>query len=205
MAGRTERRHLGRGALGRGRGRRRRPASRRRRQSGRYQGCLRARDGSHHADGRPQASRTRRPRGDRDRRQGQAKPASRADGSGPQHPGRGGADREPRARCERGEAGRARPVGVANISARSGVRPGDDGGVGDDADPGSVWMSGADVPPASQRFLRIESTTFLASPNSIMVLSRKNTSFSTPAYPEPMPRLMKSTVLARSTSRIGMP
>ena len=32
-----------------------------------------------------------------------------------------------------------------------------------------------------QRFLRIESTTFLASPNSIMVLSRKNTSFSTPA------------------------
>ena len=32
-----------------------------------------------------------------------------------------------------------------------------------------------------QNALRIWSTTFLASPNSIMVLSRKNTSFSTPA------------------------
>ncbi len=33
----------------------------------------------------------------------------------------------------------------------------------------------------AQRFLTISSVTFLASPNSIMVLSRKNSSFSTPA------------------------
>lgn len=35
--------------------------------------------------------------------------------------------------------------------------------------------------PLDQTDFRMESTTFLASPNSIIVLSRKNTSFSTPA------------------------
>ena len=49
------------------------------------------------------------------------------------------------------------------------------------------------------------SVTFFASPNSIIVFGRKNSSFSTPAYPAAMPRLMKNTVLAFSTSRIGMP
>lgn len=34
---------------------------------------------------------------------------------------------------------------------------------------------------SGQRFFKISSTTFLASPKSIMVLSRKNSSFSTPA------------------------
>src|SRR5690554_1791103 len=53
--------------------------------------------------------------------------------------------------------------------------------------------------------LTISSVIFLASPNNIIVLSRKNSSFSMPAYPDPMPRLTKSTVPALSTSRIGMP
>ena len=51
----------------------------------------------------------------------------------------------------------------------------------------------------------ISCVTFLASPKSIMVFGRKNSSLSTPAYPEDMPRLTKNTVFARSTSRIGMP
>ena len=59
--------------------------------------------------------------------------------------------------------------------------------------------------PQCASALTIESVIFLASPNSIIVLSRKKSSFSTPAYPEPMPRLTNSTVLALSTSRTGMP
>ena len=53
--------------------------------------------------------------------------------------------------------------------------------------------------------LTISSHIFFASPNSIIVLSRKNSSLSTPAYPEDMPRLTNRTVPDFSTSRIGMP
>ena len=59
--------------------------------------------------------------------------------------------------------------------------------------------------PSHHSAFTIPSTIFLASANSIMVLSRKNSSFSTPAYPLPMPRLMNSTVPAFSTSSTGMP
>jgi hypothetical protein len=45
----------------------------------------------------------------------------------------------------------------------------------------------------------------LASPNSISVLSAKNSSFSMPAKPGFMLRLMTKTVLALSASIIGMP
>ena len=41
----------------------------------------------------------------------------------------------------------------------------------------------------------ISCVTFLASPKSIMVFGRKNSSLSTPAYPEDMPRLTKDTGL----------
>ena len=58
---------------------------------------------------------------------------------------------------------------------------------------------------AHQKAFRTSSTICLASPNNIIVLSRKNSSFSTPAYPAPMPRLTNNTVRERSTSRIGMP
>ncbi len=51
----------------------------------------------------------------------------------------------------------------------------------------------------------ISSVTFLASPNSIIVFGRKNNSLSTPAYPDAIDRFTNSTVLAFSTSRIGIP
>ena len=51
----------------------------------------------------------------------------------------------------------------------------------------------------------ISSTIFFASANSIIVLSLKNSSFSIPAYPDPIPRFENSTVFAFSTSSTGMP
>ena len=51
----------------------------------------------------------------------------------------------------------------------------------------------------------ISSVIFFASPNSIIVFGRKNSSLSTPAYPEAIDRFTNSTVAAFSTSRIGIP
>jgi hypothetical protein len=51
----------------------------------------------------------------------------------------------------------------------------------------------------------ISSVIFFASPNSIIVFGRKNSSLSTPAYPDAIERLTNSTVAAFSTSRIGIP
>lgn len=48
-------------------------------------------------------------------------------------------------------------------------------------------------------------TASLALPNSIMVFSLKNSSFSTPENPALIPRLITTVCLARSTSRMGMP
>jgi hypothetical protein len=55
------------------------------------------------------------------------------------------------------------------------------------------------------RDLTMSSTIFFASANNIIVLSWKKSSFSMPAYPEPIPRLTNSTVPDRSTSSIGIP
>jgi len=46
--------------------------------------------------------------------------------------------------------------------------------------PAFAGMTGKPLPPQASA-LTISSVTFLASPNSIMVLGRKNSSFSTPA------------------------
>ena len=51
----------------------------------------------------------------------------------------------------------------------------------------------------------ISSVIFFASPNSIIVFGRKNSSLSTPAYPDAIDRFTNSTVAALSTSKIGMP
>ena len=72
----------------------------------------------------------------------------------------------------------------------------------------TTWGCGS--PPADQRHYRpsactISSVIFFASPNSIMVFGRKNSSLSTPAYPDAMERFTNNTVPAFSTSRIGMP
>ena len=61
--------------------------------------------------------------------------------------------------------------------------------------------------PAPQWFsaCTISSVIFFASPNSIIVFGRKNSSLSTPAYPDAIDRFTNSTVRAFSTSRIGIP
>ena len=48
-------------------------------------------------------------------------------------------------------------------------------------------------------------TRSFASPNSMRVLSRKNSGFCTPAYPAAMERLNAMTSLAFQTSSTGMP
>jgi len=47
--------------------------------------------------------------------------------------------------------------------------------------------------------------TSLASPNTMLVFSAKNSSFSTPEKPVPRPRLITSAFCVLSTLRIGMP
>ena len=59
--------------------------------------------------------------------------------------------------------------------------------------------------PDPLRFFTTSPMTFFASPNSMSVLSAKYSSFSMPANPGFIDRLMASTTLALSASMIGMP
>ena len=74
----------------------------------------------------------------------------------------------------------------------------------DHSPPGSsVW--GPTLPDQRPNACTISSVIFFASPNSIIVFGRKNSSLSTPAYPDAIDRFTNSTVAAFSTSRMGIP
>ena len=62
-----------------------------------------------------------------------------------------------------------------------------------------------DIPDQWFSACTISSVIFFASPNSIIVFGRKNSTLSTPAYPDAIERFTNSTVRAFSTSRIGIP
>ncbi len=69
--------------------------------------------------------------------------------------------------------------------------------------------SGGMVPKSSRNHrpsaCTISSVIFFASPNSIIVFGRKNSSLSTPEYPDAIDRFTNNTVFAFSTSRTGIP
>jgi len=79
------------------------------------------------------------------------------------------------------------------------------------ARPAEIYMGLAKslVKGGTSRFYSIALIIFsamaLASPNNIIVFSLKNNGLSTPAYPVPNDRLINRTVLAFSTSKIGIP
>ena len=81
------------------------------------------------------------------------------------------------------------------------TRSGSDGESGHWHDPPEPRRRSDQCPSACT----ISSVIFFASPNSIIVFGRKNSSLSTPAYPDAIDRFTNSTVADFSTSRIGMP